>query len=112
VQGPGQQRDGGQPVKIYTIGFTQSSAEHFFQRLVRARVKRVIDVRLNNTSQLAGFAKAADLQYFLKVIDGIDYFNEPSLAPTQDILDNYKKKKGDWVEYEKRFLDLTRVCGR
>jgi uncharacterized protein (DUF488 family) len=93
-------------VKIYTIGFTQSSAKDFFQRLVRAHVKRVVDVRLNNTSQLAGFAKAKDLEYFLKEIGGIDYFHEPSLAPTQDILDDYKKKKGAWSEYEKRFFDL------
>jgi uncharacterized protein (DUF488 family) len=93
-------------VKIYTIGFTQSTAKDFFQRLVRAQVKRVVDVRLNNTSQLAGFAKAKDLEYFLKEIGGIDYFHEPSLAPTQDMLDDYKKKKGDWLEYEKRFFDL------
>ncbi|WP_254434825.1 DUF488 family protein [Magnetospirillum sp. UT-4] len=89
-----------------TIGFTKTSAEGFFTRLVRAGVKRVIDVRLNNTSQLAGFAKAADLRYFLESIGGIGYRHEPLLAPTQDILDAYKKEKGDWSLYERRFLAL------
>lgn len=93
-------------MKVYTIGFTQTSAEHFFERLVRAQVKRVVDVRLNNTSQLAGFAKAKDLEYFLNLIGGIKYVHEPRLAPTQDILDQYKKRRGDWAEYEKRFVDL------
>jgi uncharacterized protein (DUF488 family) len=78
----------------------------FFARLKKAGVKRVVDVRLNNTSQLAGFAKAADLRYFLKEICDIDYVHEPLLAPTQDILDAYKKEKGDWDLYARRFNDL------
>jgi len=81
-------------------------AEHFFRRLIDAHVRRVIDVRLNNTSQLAGFAKARDLAYFLKALGEIGYLHEPLLAPTQDILTAYKKGKGDWSEYEKCFLDL------
>lgn len=91
---------------LATIGFTKTSAEHFFGRLSRAQVRRVIDVRLNNTSQLAGFAKSEDLRYFLKAIGGIDYVHEPILAPTQDILDAFKKNKGDWRVYEAQFLSL------
>ena len=93
-------------MKLFTIGFTQTSAEHFFRRLIDSDVERVIDVRLNNTSQLAGFAKAKDLKFFLNTLGEIDYVHEPLLAPTQKILDAYKKHKGEWAEYEKRFLDL------
>jgi uncharacterized protein (DUF488 family) len=69
-------------------------------------VRRVIDVRLNNVSQLAGFSKRDDLRYFLRAIAGIDYLHLPELAPTQDILDAFKKKKGDWSVYESEFLQL------
>jgi uncharacterized protein (DUF488 family) len=93
-------------VKIYTIGFTKKSAEAFFTRLSRAGVKRVIDIRLNNVSQLAGFAKRDDLRYFLRTIGGIDYFHRPDLAPTQEILDVFKKSKGGWPVYERDFLAL------
>jgi len=93
-------------MKLFTIGFTQKSAEVFFGRLSRAGVKRVIDIRLNNVSQLAGFAKRDDLRYFLKAICGIDYIHLPELAPTQEILDHFKKKKGDWLAYEKEFRPL------
>ncbi|MCX8023293.1 MAG: DUF488 domain-containing protein [Syntrophorhabdaceae bacterium] len=96
-------------MKIYTIGFTKSTAESFFTRLKEASVKKVIDVRLNNVSQLAGFTKKDDLKYFLKAICGIDYKHMPELAPTQDILDAYKKHKGDWSMYEKLFLELLRT---
>lgn len=51
-------------IKIYTIGFTQTSAEQFFDRLIKAGVKKIVDARLNNRSQLAGFAKQEDLKYF------------------------------------------------
>lgn len=95
-------------VKIFTIGFTQKPAEVFFGRLINAEVRCVIDVRLNNVSQLAGFAKRDDLRYFLKAIAGIDYVHLPALAPTQKILDAFKKKKGDWLAYEKAFLDLQK----
>jgi uncharacterized protein (DUF488 family) len=93
-------------VEIYTIGFTQTTAERFFTRLAEARVERLLDVRLNNTSQLAGFAKAQDLPYFASELVGATYEHEPLLAPTQDILDAYKKRKGDWVAYEREFLAL------
>ncbi len=93
-------------MRVFTIGFTKSSAEGFFGRLQNAGVKKVLDVRLNNVSQLAGFAKKEDLRYFLKAIGGIDYAHEPRLAPTQEMLDAYKKAGGDWSDYEKRFLAL------
>jgi uncharacterized protein (DUF488 family) len=92
--------------KVSTIGFTKTTAEHFFDRLYRAGVKKVLDVRLHNTSQLAGFAKADDLAYFLKRIGGIDYVHQPLLAPTDDILKAFKKEKGDWSVYQERFLAL------
>jgi uncharacterized protein (DUF488 family) len=72
-------------VEIYTIGFTQTTAEHFFNRLGDARIERLLDVRLNNSSQLAGFAKAKDLPYSLRELFGARYEHEPLLAPTQDL---------------------------
>jgi len=93
-------------MKVFTIGFTKTSAESFFGRLQKAGVKKVVDVRLNNVSQLAGFAKKDDLRYFLRAICGIDYEHHPELAPTQEMLDAYKKERGDWAEYERQFLDL------
>lgn len=93
-------------MKLFTIGFTQTTAEHFFHRLIDAHVRRIIDVRLNNTSQLSGFAKVKDLRFFLKTLGGIEYLHEPLLAPTQDILTAYKKHKGEWTDYEKCFFDL------
>ena len=95
-------------MKLFTIGFTKKSAETFFTRLKNAGVKRIVDVRLNNVSQLAGFTKRDDLRYFTKTICGIDYVHIPALAPTKDILDAYKKLKGDWDVYERQFLDLMR----
>ena len=96
-------------MKIFTIGFTKKSAETFFTRLKDAGVVRLIDVRLNNISQLAGFTKKDDLRYFTKAICHIDYLHLPELAPTSEILDPYKKvKNGDWQLYERQFLDLIR----
>jgi len=93
-------------MEIYTIGFTKRTAAEFFGALKRAGIKRLLDVRLNNVSQLAGFTKRDDLPFFLNEICGAEYVHQPLLAPTQDILDAYKKKKGSWQEYEKRFLQL------
>lgn len=93
-------------MRLYTIGFTKTTAESFFSRLSKAEVKKVVDVRLNNVSQLAGFAKKNDLKYFLRAICGIGYEHRPELAPIQEILDAYKKHRGDWAIYEERFLDL------
>jgi uncharacterized protein (DUF488 family) len=93
-------------VEIYSIGFTQKSAAEFFGLLRRAGVRRLIDVRLNNVSQLAGFTKRDDLAFFVKELCGADYVHEPLLAPTQDMLDAYKKAKGSWADYERKFLQL------
>ena len=97
-------------MKIFTIGFTKKSAETFFTRLKDAGVKRLVDVRLNNVSQLAGFTKREDLRYFTNAICRIDYVHLPELAPTAEILDPYKKsKEGDWDLYEQQFLELMRA---
>lgn len=97
-------------MKLFTIGFTKKSAETFFTRLTNAGVERLIDVRLNNVSQLAGFTKKDDLRYFTKAICNIEYVHLPELAPTADILNAYKKaKNGDWPLYERQFLDLIRA---
>jgi uncharacterized protein (DUF488 family) len=94
---------------IFTIGFTRKSAETFFTRLKDSGVRRLIDVRLNNVSQLAGFTKRDDLRYFARAICGIDYIHSRELAPTAEILDPYRKAKhGDWQLYERQFLNLMR----
>jgi uncharacterized protein (DUF488 family) len=93
-------------IDVTTIGFTKTSAAGFFERIKQAGVKKVVDVRLHNTSQLAGFAKADDLAYFLKQICGVEYVHQPLLAPTDDILKAYKRDKGDWGVYQGRFMSL------
>lgn len=93
-------------MKIYTIGFTKTSAEGFFTRLTNSGAKKLVDVRLNNISQLAGFAKRDDLRYFTKQICGLGYEHAAKLAPTKDMLDEYKKNGGAWNVYEDRFLAL------
>lgn len=93
-------------MKIFTIGFTKTTAKKFFDRLGKSGADRIVDVRLNNVSQLAGFAKRDDLQYFAEEICSVGYEHLPELAPTKEILDDYKKNKGSWGEYEKRFHDL------
>ena len=93
-------------VNVSTIGFTQSNAEHFFKRLFHSGVKKVIDVRLHNTSQLSGFAKSDDLKFFLKTMGDIEYVHQPLLAPTDAMLKAFKKEKGDWGIYQGQFLDL------
>jgi uncharacterized protein (DUF488 family) len=94
---------------IFTIGFTKKSAETFFTRLKNAGVRRLLDVRLNNVSQLAGFTKKDDLRYFTKAICNVEYLHLPELAPTAEILDPYKKaKNGDWALYERQFIELMR----
>jgi uncharacterized protein (DUF488 family) len=93
-------------INISTIGFTKKTAKKFFELIKGSGARRLIDVRLNNVSQLAGFAKRDDLAYFAREIADVDYVHLPGLAPTQQMLDAYKKEKGDWATYEKRFLDL------
>ncbi len=97
-----------EPIAVFTIGFTKKTAAEFFEKLHAAGIKRIIDVRLNKASQLAGFSKRGDLQYFLKQILNVDYLEAPLLAPTQELLDAYKKKKGYWEDYEREFLQLMR----
>ena len=96
----------GGAIRLFTIGFTGKSAQQFFEKLAEAGVRRLVDTRLNNISQLAGFTKKRDLEYFLRAIGDIDYVHDPQLAPTKDILDDYKKKRIDWAEYERHFRQL------
>ena len=95
-------------MNLFTIGFTKKNAEKFFGLLSSSRVERVIDVRLNNVSQLAGFAKRDDLKFFLQRVCGIDYVHLPDLAPTKEMLADYRKKRMGWDDYERRFLNLMR----
>ncbi len=93
-------------MEVYSIGFTKKTAEQFFGILGKAGIRRLLDVRLKNASQLAGFTKREDLEYFLREICAAEYTHEPLLAPTKEMLDDYKKHKGSWEEYERRFLAL------
>jgi len=96
-------------MEIYSIGFTQKNAGEFFGTLKTHGIERLLDVRLNNTSQLAGFAKQADLAYFLREICNCAYEHEPLLAPEQEMLDIYKKLKGSWDIYANQFINLMRT---
>lgn len=93
-------------MEIYTIGFAGRKAADFFGKLKQVGIKRIIDVRLNNTSQLAGFSKKDDLQFFLKQICQADYIHEPLLAPTDNLLKDYRKKKCSWEDYKAIFNKL------
>jgi len=93
---------------LYTIGFTGKTAKDFFTRLKESATKRVLDVRLNNVSQLAGFSKKDDLRFFLREIAAIDYIHLPILAPTPEMLDEYRKEKGGWERYERKFRGLIK----
>jgi uncharacterized protein (DUF488 family) len=95
-------------VEVYSIGFTKKTAEQFFGLLKRSGIRQLLDVRLNNVSQLAGFTKRDDLRFFVGEICGAEYRHEPLLAPAKEILDRYKKGKGSWEEYERRFVALMK----
>jgi uncharacterized protein (DUF488 family) len=95
-------------ITIFTIGYSKRSAEEFFETLKKVSVKRVIDIRLNNLSQLAGFTKKQDLPYLLREICDLDYTHMLELAPTQEILDAYRKNHGQWEDYEREFKKLIR----
>lgn len=96
-------------MEIFTIGFTKTTAADFFGRLKSSRIERLLDVRLHNRSQLAGFAKRDDLEYFLRELVGASYEHQPLLAPTEDILDAFKKRGAmSWADYEERFMALLR----
>ncbi|MHC1566501.1 MAG: DUF488 domain-containing protein [Candidatus Syntropharchaeia archaeon] len=94
-------------MKIYTIGFTRKSAKEFFETLKKNNIKQVVDVRLNNTSQLAGFTKKNDLEYFLKELCGIEYYHFKFLAPAKEVRDRYIKSK-DWDTYVREYMELLK----
>ena len=96
-------------VAVATIGFTKTTAEHFFARLKEADVRRLVDVRLYPSTQLSGFAKSEDLAYFLKALAGIGYAHEPALAPSHELFEKYNKGGGTWADYEREFLALMRA---
>lgn len=91
---------------LYTIGSGKKTARDFFTLLQRNGVKRIVDIRLNNTSQLAGYTKKADLEYFLRAIADIDYIHMPEFAPTENLLDGYKAKKVSWLDYENEYARI------
>ena len=80
-------------MEIFTTGFTKKTAAEFFGTIRQAGIKRLIDVRLHNSSQLAGFTKREDLPFFLREMCQAQYLHEPLLAPSQDMLYAYKKQK-------------------
>ena len=93
-------------MKVYSIGFTKKTAADFFTALRQAEIRRLLDVRLHNTSQLAGFAKRDDLRFFLRELCAAQYIHEPLLTPTPDLLVAYRQKRVSWQEYEMRFRSL------
>lgn len=93
-------------IQLYTIGFTHKSAAQFFGLLQQNGVTQLIDTRINNTSQLAGFAKGSDLAYFTKAIANIDYIHNIDMAPTKDLLEQYRKKQLTWEAYTVEYLNL------
>lgn len=93
---------------VYTTGFTQKTAEFFFEQLKGKNIDLLIDIRLNNKSQLAGFTKEKDLKYFLKELAKISYAHDTTFAPTEELLKDYQKKRISWEEYKDIFNDLMR----
>ncbi len=93
-------------IKLYTIGFTHKSAKQFFELLKENEVGALVDTRVNNTSQLSGFAKGPDLAYFSKAVNNMDYFHRLDFAPTKELLERYRKKQITWKEYEPEYLNL------
>jgi uncharacterized protein (DUF488 family) len=93
-------------IRLFTIGFTKKTAEHFFETLRKNEVKKIVDIRINNSSQLAGFAKGSDLAYFAKAIANIGYVYVPDFAPTKELLSDYQNKKIDWIGYQKIYRNL------
>lgn len=96
-------------IKLFTIGFTGKPAEKFFNLLRNSGVKKIIDTRINNVSQLAGFAKGSDLKFFAKEIGNISYEHNIDFAPTKELLSRYRDKKLTWAEYEIEYLNLLDI---
>ena len=93
-------------IKLYTIGFTNKSAERFFELLEHNQIVKIIDTRINNVSQLSGFAKAKDLEFFARRLSGINYEHKPDFAPTKELLDAYRNKRISWIDYSKEYIRL------
>lgn len=93
-------------MKIYTIGFTKKAARAFFELLKKHQIRQIVDIRLNNVSQLAGFSKGDDLKFFLSEICNIIYLHNVDMAPNKKLLDDYKNKKISWQQYETLFNSL------
>ena len=93
-------------ISLYTIGFTKKSAEHFFNLLRDSKVKQLVDVRINNSSQLAGFAKGNDLKFFVNEICHIPYIHVADFAPTKELLDQWHKQEVNWEDYERIYTKL------
>lgn len=96
-------------IKLYTIGFTEKSAETFFNLLRKNKVKKIVDTRINNVSQLAGFAKGSDLKFFAKEIGSMGYEHNIDFAPTKELLSRYRDEKLSWEEYEVEYLNLLDI---
>ncbi|MCA8348484.1 DUF488 domain-containing protein [Burkholderia cepacia] len=89
-----------------TIGFTNKSAEKFFSLLRDAKIKTLLDVRLNNTSQLSGFTKKYDLKYFLSQLISAEFVELRDLAPKNDMLRQYQRKEVSWDIYAAEYIEL------
>lgn len=96
---------------IYTIGFTRKTAEEFFTLLREAGVETLIDIRLHNRSQLAGFAKRDDLAWLARELAGIEYLHVPELAPSEELFDSFKRQGGSWEDFEQGFRHLMEQRG-
>lgn len=93
-------------MEIFTMGFTQKNAENFFNNIIKNGIEILVDVRLNNQSQLAGFTRGKDLAYFLRKICDCEYKHDTIYAPTKEILQAYKKEELSWEDYEVRYKEL------
>jgi len=91
---------------LFTIGYTKKSAEKFFGIISENKIEIVADVRLYNSTQLAGFSKSWDLKYFLKQICNCSYIEMQEFAPTRSLFDNYKKGYIKWHEYERVYNEF------
>lgn len=98
-------------MNLFTIGFTGKSAEKFFGLLKSSKATKLIDIRINRTSQLAGFAKEQDLEFFLPKLAGMDYFVREDLAPTKELLSSYRDKEINWEEFAQKYQALLEQRG-
>jgi len=96
-------------IHLFTVGFTKKPAETFFKLLKDSGVKQIVDTRINNVSQLSGFAKGSDLQFFAREIGNISYDHNLDFAPTKELLSLYRTKKLTWNDYEMEYLNLLDI---